>query len=148
MKYVTHVRFLRSQLDLAPFAGVFFLLLILLLFHTQFVSIPGVKIDLPAAGDAPIPGTEGPWLMLGVDRLEQFYFDHQTLAEPLLRVRLAEAARRFREPVTLVIYADRTVRYEVIARLTQLAREAGILQVVTATQPPVFDRSAPHAPSP
>jgi biopolymer transport protein ExbD len=52
MKFPRNVRIFRGQLDAAPFACVFFLLLIFIIMGT-LVYTPGVRIKLPAANGLP-----------------------------------------------------------------------------------------------
>ena len=44
-----------------------------------------------------------------------------------------------REPLTLVIHADKSVTYEQLVHLTLLARDAGITNALLATLPRVVD---------
>ena len=50
------------------------------------------------------------------------------------------AAKSSPAPLTLVIHADRDTKYGELARLTVLAREAGITNALLATLPRVTDR--------
>ena len=53
MKFTRNARMFRWQWDAAPFAGVFFLLLIFLLLGSSFVFTSGVRINLPESGRLP-----------------------------------------------------------------------------------------------
>ena len=50
MKFPRNARLLRSTFDVAPFAAVFFLLIIFVTLAT-LLPTPGLSLHLPAAGD-------------------------------------------------------------------------------------------------
>jgi len=47
MKFRRNLRIIRGQLDVAPFASVFFLLVIFILFNSSLVFTPGIAVKLP-----------------------------------------------------------------------------------------------------
>ena len=61
-----------------------------------------------------------------------------------LKSALRDAAKESRAPLTLVIHADKAVTYEQLVRVTLLARDAGIHNVLLATLPRVI--GAPDQP--
>lgn len=144
MRFPLRVRIFRGPLDPAPFLGLFMVLLVFLLFSSRLVCIPGVPIRLPDT--VPLPGPTEPVLVVAVDRQGQFYFEHQLCDPATLRTRLTDRARGPNPVPTLVVEADRDVRYEVLVRLSLLAREAGLQQVLLATRPQPVPRLAPSQP--
>jgi biopolymer transport protein ExbD len=76
---------------------------------------------------------------MAVDASGRFYFANQLVSEAQLESSLAAAAKKSREPLTLVIHADKTVTYEQIVRLTLLARDAGIQNALLATLPRIVN---------
>ena len=72
---------------------------------------------------------------MAVDAAGQLYFDNQITTEDKLRASLTAEARRTREPLTLLIHADKDVKYDMLVRLGALAREAGIKDALLATRP-------------
>jgi biopolymer transport protein ExbD len=54
---------------------------------------------------------------------------------------LLEAAKKSREPLTLVVQADKAVTYNQLVQLTLVARDAGIHDVLLATLPRVISAS-------
>ena len=48
----------------------------------------------------------------------------------------------FHKPLTLIVHADRTVTYDTLVHVTQLAREAGIQDALLATMPRLFPQGA------
>jgi biopolymer transport protein ExbD len=145
MKFPRNHKPFTGQLDAAPFAGVFFVLLIFVALGNHLIFTPGVPIRLPEAAD--LPGTPNPTVVVTVDEGGQIYFDNQIITEDKLRDRLAVEVRRAREPLTLVLQADKEVKHEVLVRLGLLARNAGIKDALLATRPRLSGRPA-SSPSP
>ena len=125
MKFPRNAKILRSQFDVAPFAAVFFAFLIFLLVGA-LLPVPGLRMDLqpPSAGD--LPGVTGPSVAMAVDAAGNLYFENQIVNERQLKTSLAAATKSSREPLTLVIHADKTVSYGQLAHIALLAREPGI----------------------
>lgn len=146
MKFPQHTRIFRGQLDMAAFAGVFLLLTLFLLLHTSLVFIPGVNVRLPES--AALPGTLNRTVFVTVDWNGQVYFEDQVISDDDLKERLRTAVGRAKEPVTLVLLADKDTRYDVIVRLGLLARETGIREMLQATRPETVPVAAPAAPAP
>jgi biopolymer transport protein TolR len=137
MRLPRNARIFRGQLDAAPFAGVFFCLVIFLLLGLLTYT-PGVRIQLPAAAD--LPGTDRPSLAVAVDPAGQLYFENQLIQVDELKARLQAAVKKSAEPLTLVVQADKNVRYETLVSLTLLARDAGFKDALLATLPRALDQ--------
>jgi biopolymer transport protein ExbD len=136
MKFPRNARIFRGQLDAAPLAGVFFLLVLFVLL-ASLVYTPGVRVRLPEAGD--LPGTGHRTIAVALDATGQLYFENQLILPEQLKSRLQAAVKQSAEPLTLVVQADRAVTYELLANLTLLAREAGIQEALLAMLPRTFD---------
>ena len=147
MRFPRNKQIFRGQLDVAAFAGVFFILLIFVLLQSHLVFTPGVPIRLPEAED--LPGVIGPTVIVALDASGQCYFDNQLTSERQLQQRLIEEVSKSRVPLRLVIQADKDVTREKLDRLGRVARQAGIKDAILATRPgthaPV---AAPIAPKP
>ncbi len=143
MRFPRNAKPFAGQLDAAPFAGVFFVVLIFVGLANNLIFSPGLPIRLPEAGA--LPGTPNATVVVAVDEGGQIYFDNQVITEDRLRDRLVAEVRRAREPLTLVVQADKDVRHEVLVRLGLLARNAGIKDALLATRPRL---AAPPAPTP
>ena len=142
MKFARNAKPFTGQFDVAPFAGVFFLLVLFLVLNSSLVPPPGIRIQLPAANLPEMPGTWRPAVTVTVDRSEVLYFDHQVVTAADLLKRLAERVHQSKEPLTLVIHADKAVTYDQLIRLTLLARDAGIHNALGATLPRVINAPA------
>ena len=133
MKFPRNVKILRSHFDAAPFAAVFFCLIILLMLGA-LIPTPGVRLELPAA--AGLPGVDRPTVAVAVDASNHFYFANQMVTNEIqLSNDLRQAAASAREPLTLVVHADKAVTYDQLMWLTLLARDAGITNGLLATLP-------------
>lgn len=130
-----------GQLDAAPFAGVFFLLVIFLALNSSLVFTPGVPIRLPMADE--LPGTDTGTVAVAIDAGGQMFFENQAIDEKRLKQRLAEQVTASLEPLTLVVQADKEVKYETLVRIGLLARQAGFKDALMATRPPVSAGKAP-----
>jgi len=131
MKFPRNARIFRGQLDAAPFAAVLFLLVIFLMLGS-LVYTPGVPLQLPVAND--LPGTDKPTIAVAIDGNGRLFFENQGIEENQLRGRLRQAAKQTPE-LTLLVQADKSVTYDMLMRLTLLARDAGISQAWLATLP-------------
>ena len=134
MKFPRHARILRSQLDAAPLASVFFLLVIFVMLGTH-AYVPGVHVELPAAND--LPGTDRPTVTVALDAGNRLFFKDQFSTEADLKLRLREAVKNSPEPLTLtlVVQANGEVTHGNVVRLDLLARDAGIRHVLHAVRP-------------
>jgi biopolymer transport protein ExbD len=142
MKFPRNARIFRGQLDMAPFAAVFFLLVIFVMLGSLAYT-PGVRIQLPVADN--LPGTDRPTVTIAVDAGGRLFFENQSIGEDELKSRLQAAANNSREPLTLVVQADKAVTHETLVHLALLARDAGITDALLATLPPLIAPPAESA---
>lgn len=141
MKFPRNATLLRSQLDAAPIAAVFFLLVMFLML-ASLVYTPGARLELPRADG--LPGTDKPSVSVAIDADGRLYYQNQWIEENELRRRLEEAVHKSPEPLTLVVQADKAVSFERCLRLALLAREAGISEALLATLPRPYDTPRRH----
>jgi biopolymer transport protein ExbD len=141
MKFPRNAKVFRGHLDVTPFAGVFFCLLIFILLST-LVYTPGMQINLPESAST-LPGVDGPVLAVAVDPNGQFYFENQLMQGTNLQQRLQTEAARQSEPITLVVLADKSVTQDQLKNLYEFARRAGIHQIHLAALPRAFDSRVP-----
>jgi len=132
MKFPRNARIFRGQLDVAPFAAVFFLLAMFIMLGS-LVYTPGIHVRLPVADG--FPGTDKPSVAVAVDRNGRLYFENQGIEEADLKARLHKTVSSSAKPLVLVVQADEGVPYHEIVRLTLIAREAGIDEALLATLP-------------
>ena len=141
MKFPRNARIFRGQLDAAPFAAVFFLLVIFMMLGS-LVYTPGARLRLQLPRADGLPGTDKPTVSVAVDGDGRLYYENQWIEENDLRGRLREAAKKSPEPLTIVIQADKSVNYETCLHLALLARDAGISEALLATLPRAYTTPA------
>jgi biopolymer transport protein ExbD len=137
MKFPRNAKIFRGSLDVAPFAGVFFLL-VLFVMLASLVYTPGVAIQLPEAS-LDLTGMQGPSIVLAVDAQGRLYFENQIISEESLRRRMMEEAGRSGQPLKLFLQADKTINLERCTEICRWAKAAGIKEVVLLTLPREFD---------
>ena len=133
MRFPRNTKVFRGQLEVAPFAGVFFLLLLFLLLHSSMVFIPGIPIQLPEAAN--LPGITSATVVVAVDRGGQIYFQNQVSDLIRLKEKLQAAVANAREPLTLIVQADKQVAFDTLVPLLLLAKAAGINEGMLAIRP-------------
>ena len=135
MRVPRHARVFSGRLDAAPFAGVFFCLLILIVL-AGLIRTPGVRVELPQAEGLPAPTS--PVLAVALDTTGQVFFENQIMDRPGLRDCLRAAVRKHTGPLTLVLQADKAVPYEKLLEITLIARECGVQRIHLAALPRPF----------
>ena len=140
MKFPRNARIFRGQLDFAPFAIIFFLVALFIMLNT-LVYTPGVRINLPVGDN--LPGTDRRTIAVAIAKGGQMYYGSQKLEAKELRAKLAEEAKRFAEPPTLIVMMDKDVTGQMLMNLSLLARDAGITELSWAAMP--SDRLVPAA---
>ena len=134
MKFPRNARIFRGQLDVAPFAMVFFLLVMFMML-SSLIYTPGIRLELPRADD--MVALDKPSVSVAIDAAGRLYFENQLIEENELRARLRRAVKSSSEPLALVIAADKSVPHERVIGLARLARDAGILEAVDEILPPL-----------
>jgi biopolymer transport protein ExbD len=132
MKFPRNARIFQGHLDAAPYAAVFFLLVIFLMASTLLYT-PGVRLQLPVGDD--LPGPDKTTVSVAVDKSGRLYFENRSIEETELRGRLGKIVQESKQPLALLVHADKDATYEMIARLTALARQEGISEAFLATLP-------------
>jgi len=133
MKLPRNAKVFRGQLDVAPFMGVFLLLLIFVMLQQQIAHVPGLRVELPTADD--LSGIQGPVLAVVMDSGGRLFFDNQEVSPTELRKQLTLAAGRLEGPMTLIVRADQRVSVGAWTDLNIMARSAGIREVLLAVNP-------------
>ena len=100
MRYPRNARIFRGQLDAAPWAGLFFLLVIFFLLKSSLFFVPGVRVSLPQASD--VSGITNATTTVMVDLNGVIYHNNQMVASEVFGERLAALVKESPEPLTLV----------------------------------------------
>ena len=77
MKYAGKIKPLYNGLNAAPFIGVLFVMLPMLLFHTSIVFKPGVEVNISLPVSDQKSGVTDPSLSVAVDSKNILYFQNQ-----------------------------------------------------------------------
>ena len=133
MRLNRSIKMLRGPMDASALAGTLFLLWTATLMHSSLVLPPGLRLQLPEARG--LWGEVIPEMTLAVDGSQRILFEHQLVVETNLPALLRERALQHGSNATLLLMADRGVSVEVLLRLGNLAREAGVAEVVVASSP-------------
>jgi len=134
MKFPRNAKVFRGQLDVAPFASVFFLLVIFMLLNSSVVFVPGIRVHLPEASSSRTPGISGPTVAVALDVTGQLYFGNQVIKPEQLRLRLSAAVKQTPD-LTVIIQADNASDLNAFYQLTQLVMDAGVHEVLVASRP-------------
>lgn len=144
MKFPRNAKIFRGQLDVAPFASVFFLLAIFMIFSSFLVSSPGVKIELPELAGGTVTRIALPKLDIAVEADGKIHFESQLVESANLRDRLQIAVNRFGGNVpTLVLQSDKKADLETLLQICQTARDVGIKETVWIGRDQPFDEANP-----
>ena len=147
MKFPRNAKLLRSPFDVAPFAAVFFLMVIFLLLMA-LLPAPGLSLKLPQFDVSSIandlPGTDKPTISVAIDSSGRLFYSDQLVTENQLKVDLHRVVAGSKAPLTLVIQADQEVTYGELVHIALLARDAGIRDALLAMQPRIV--AAPNQP--
>lgn len=133
MRLPRNFKMFRGGLDASAVAGTMFLLWMVTLLHSSLVLPAGLRLGLPEAEG--LWGEVLPQWVVAVDPTGRLSFEHQLVAETNLMARLRDGVRDKGTNQTLLVLADRSVSVATLARLANLARTAGIRDVVLATSP-------------
>lgn len=124
----------RGQFDLAPYLCVVFLLLFFFVVGGHLVLPAGTRVELPAGGVRKASWDGSPFLVVAVDANERCYFENQVFPElGPLRERLAARASGPHGVRRLFLEADRQVRHARLVELGDVARQAGLTEVLLGT---------------
>ena len=133
MKLPRNSKVFRGQFDVAPFVGVFFLLLIFVLLDKQITFVPGVPVRLPEAST--FSGFRGPAMSVIVKSGGQFYFDNRELKADEMLFEMRQVVSQFEQPLTLIVQTDTNVSQGVLMELYAMARQAGVRDAFHVVKP-------------
>ena len=117
-----------KSMDIAPIINVIFLILIFLMFTQSFVTLPGLKVNLPKAATSEAIKPENIKLSLTADNVT--YLNGKIVSNDELKSALGQIAKR---SSTVIIIADRSTSLGRAVEIWDMARQAGVTQVNIAT---------------
>ena len=128
-----------GEINVVPYIDVMLVLLIIFMV-TAPLLIQGVQVELPRTGGQPIARTEQvEILILSVDMEGRYYLnvgrDDEQPLEPAQVVLRASAVLRRRPETPVLVRADRTVPYGVVAQGMRMLQQAGAPSVSLEMDP-------------
>jgi biopolymer transport protein ExbD len=133
-----------SDINMTPLIDVMLVLLVIFIITAPLLT-RAVKLDLPRAAATAAPDT-AQTIVLSIDAKGQLFWDREPLSETQLRSRFATAGKQAAAP-EIHLRADRSTRYETIARVMADAQRAGLSRIgfVTLPEPGEKDEGAESA---
>ena len=120
-------------LDITPIVDTVFNLLIFFALSLNFISVPGIRVNLPQSGAQEI-AREKRDLRVVVTANNRLYIDEREMTPSGLADQFRKAARSSRETQVL-IQADEQVSHGKVVEVMDLARAAGLSRLAIVTQP-------------
>lgn len=121
-----------SEINMIPFIDVMLVLLIIFIITVPVIK-HAVRVDLPQASNEKIQDKPDN-VRVSVDAQGQYFWNDAPVSDAELPTRLAQTAAQQPQP-ELHIRGDKAVRYERVAQLMALARQAGVQKIGFVTEP-------------
>lgn len=121
-----------SDINMTPLIDVMLVLLVIFIITAPLLT-HAVKLDLPRASAIAAPD-DAQTVDVSIDAQGRLYWNGTLLDETALRARLAQASQRTPAP-EIHLRADRSARYEAIARVMADAQRAGVTKIGFVTLP-------------
>jgi biopolymer transport protein ExbD len=121
-----------SDINMTPLIDVMLVLLVIFIITAPLLT-RAVKLDLPRAAATAAPDT-AQTIVLSIDAKGQLFWDREPISETGLRSRFAAAGKQAPAP-EIHLRADRSTRYETIARVMADAQRAGLSRIGFVTLP-------------
>ena len=122
-----------SLLDITPIVDTVFNLLIFFALSLNFISTPGIRVDLPRSVAQEV-AREKRDLRLVITAGDRLYLNEKPVDLRTLSERLTKAAESDRE-TQLLIQADQRVPHGRVVEIMDLARSSGLYRLAIVTQP-------------
>ena len=127
MKFKQHLHIETCVIDMVPLVNCVFLLLIFFLLTSNFISQPGIKINLPKAVTSEV--VQENTIVITITYDNRFYLNEMPVTLVELKNKLEKASNT--EPI--LIKADRDVTLSKVVNIWDFCRDLGIKQVNIAT---------------
>lgn len=125
-----------ADINIAPFTDVILVLLIIFMVTTPFIYRSSIKIALPQ-----VSGNEGSAeskdINITVTSAGEVYLENQKynlrLDMKLFKFKMQELAKKYTHPA-IIINGDRSVKYDYIVQVIDIATKVGIKNLILATE--------------
>ena len=118
-----------QEIDLAPLLDVVFILLIFFIVTTVFVKETGVEVDKPTAVSS--QNLQKSVLMIAITSTGEVMYGGTNIGVQGIRATLMQAVKSGQRP--LVIQADKQVKTELLVKVIDQAKLAGLSDISLAT---------------
>jgi len=133
-----------AEINVTPLVDVMLVLLVIFIITAPLLA-SAIKLDLPDVKAAPAAGRADS-IRLSIDAEGHYFWNDERIADSALATRLAEAAKAQPQP-EVHLRADKSTRYETLAKLMGAAQEAGLTRIGFVTEPPTEETPATAAPA-
>ncbi len=133
MRFRTQQKSQSSFIDLAPFLDTVFNLLIFFALSLNFISTPGIQVNLPKSTAQEIVRKEKD-LRIVITSNNQFYLNEKLVNRDDLAKHFAETAHSG-DQTQILIQADEQTPHGTVVWVMDQARIAGLHQLAIITQP-------------
>jgi biopolymer transport protein ExbD len=99
------------------------------------------QVQLPTNSLMNLTGTDNPTIIVAVNFRGQCFFENRPVQEQELKTELrlrSQEASRASKKLTMVLWADKAAENGMVLHLCQLARDAGITEILQAERPSDF----------
>jgi biopolymer transport protein ExbD len=125
-----------ADINIAPFTDVILVLLIIFMVTTPFIYRSSIKIALPQ-----VSRNEGPMeskdINITITASGDIYLENQRynlrFDLSLFKFKLQALAKKYSDPA-IIINGDRSVKYDYVVQVVDMASRAGIKHLVLATE--------------
>jgi biopolymer transport protein ExbD len=125
-----------SEINVTPLVDVMLVLVIIFIITAPLLT-HGIKIDLPKASSTANP--EKPeTVTLSLDAKGKVFWNDNAVTDEQLPAMMAEAAKKEPQP-EMHLRADRETRYQKLAEIMSMARNAGLTRLGFVTDPSAGD---------
>jgi biopolymer transport protein ExbD len=118
-----------QEIDLAPLLDVVFILLIFFIVTTVFIKETGVEVDKPTAVSS--QNLQKSVLMIAITSTGEVMYGGTNIGIQGIRATLMQAVKSEQRP--LVIQADKQVKTELLVKVIDQAKLAGLSDISLAT---------------
>jgi len=122
------------DLPMAPMIDCVFQLLIFFMVTTVFAVTPGLDIKLPEAEESEAPPQEN--LFIVIDKDGNMKLNHRTVQMESLQQEIENKRKQLDNTTVLVIQADEKTYHGIVVKVMDIAKKAGIEDLVIATEKP------------
>ncbi len=121
-----------AEINTTPLVDVMLVLLVIFIVTAPLLT-HGIKIDLPKASATAAP-EEQKTVVLSLDAQGKVFWDDTPVRDEDLPAKMAEAAKAEPQP-ELHLRADQGTRYQRLAEIMAMARNAGLSKLGFVTEP-------------